>query len=107
MDPRGHVLRTLAGWGEENSTLTLEDESFGARRGNRAQQRLGIQLLPLGLPNGDLDLELHLILDRTPLAPLQGLHVTPGTPIELEVPGEPLRIEIRAVRGEPGRPLVS
>ncbi len=101
LDARGQVLRAREGWGSENSALTLDDDAFGPR------PRLQIELLPLGLPNGDLDVELHLTIGQKRLPPLQGLRVTPGTPIRMDVPGESLRLEIRALRGEPGRPLVS
>jgi hypothetical protein len=99
-DAAGRLLRSRELWGAENQVLSLTDPT-GLR------PRVGLQLLPLGLPNDEIELELRFSVDGQTLPPLQGLRVTPGKTVKLDVPGQPLRIELRALRSDPARPLVS
>jgi hypothetical protein len=99
-DAQGNLLRSRELVGAENEVLSLVDPTGYS-------PHLGLQLLPLGLPDGDIDLELHLTVNGGALPPLQGLRVTPGESVQLDVPGQPLKIELRATRGTAKRPLVS
>ena len=99
-DSDGNLLRTREQWGAENQVLSLIDPTG-------YKPDVGMQLLPLGLPDGNIDLELHLSVNGSALPPLQGLRVTPGQSVKLDVPGHPLKIELRALRGTTRRPLVS
>ena len=90
-DAEGHLLGDRQLIGLENQELILNDSVF-------SNPRLGLVLLPLGLPDGGLDLELKVSVNGSEHRALKGLKVTPGEMMHLEVPGQPYRLSLRALR---------
>jgi len=96
----GVLLRSQEVVGKENQTLALADPIS-------EHPQLQLSILPLGLPDGGLDVQLHFAVNGASTIPLQGFKVTPGETIHLAVPGQPYRLALRATRLEGRRFLVS
>jgi hypothetical protein len=83
-DAHGNVLVKHKAVGYENRLLTItSDLLFGPD--------LKIALSPLARPDGSFDVQLDISIDGLASAPLRGLHLEPGRPTRLEVPGQPHR----------------
>lgn len=99
-DDHGRLLRDHQVLGQENKPVGWDAQG-------PAHLQLKMVLLPLGLPEGDLDVHLRLSVNGSPMAPLDGIKMTPGQTVQLDVPGRPLKIALRAVRMPSRRPLFS
>jgi hypothetical protein len=98
--PDGELLRSQEVVGNENLPLAVADPVS-------QKPQLQLSILPLGLPDGGLDVQLSFAVNGAAIAPLQGFKVTPGETIHLDVPGQPYRLALRATRIGERRPLVS
>jgi hypothetical protein len=95
-DLAGRVLMESEAYGQENQRLSVREparETLESRT-----PRLALSLLPLGLPGGNLDVELELRLDGHAAVPLRGLHLSPGQTVSLGVPGSTYVLSLRALR---------
>jgi hypothetical protein len=96
----GALLRSQEVVGKENQPLALADPIS-------EQPQLQLSILPLGLPDGGLDVQLRFAVNGSATIPLQGFKITPGETIHLDVPGQPYRLALRATRLNDRRLLVS
>lgn len=94
-DLGGRLLRAREVVGAENETLALSDPLS-------SRPQLSLSLLPLGLPDGALDVQLRFSINGSAMVPLSGFKVTPGKIVRLAVPGQPYLLALRAVRLDPG-----
>ena len=98
-DEGGHLLRDREFVGAENELFSLGDPGLSPQ--------LSLSLLPLGLPGGDLDVQLRFSVDGSNSVPFPGVKITPGKLLRLNVPGQPYTLALRAVRIGSKRPLLS
>jgi hypothetical protein len=97
---QGALLRSQEVVGAENQPLAVADSVF-------ENPQLQLSILPLGLPDGGLDVQLRFAVNGAATVPLQGFKVTPGETIRLDVPGQPYRLALKATRLNDRRSLVS
>jgi hypothetical protein len=95
-DAQGRVLVKHHALGYENRLLTITSDLFFS-------PDLKIVLSPLARPDGSFDVQLDISIDGLASAPLRGLHLWPGRPTRLEVPGQRQRYQLTLV-ASPLRP---
>jgi hypothetical protein len=95
-DAEGRVLLAQHALGYENRLLTIASGLFSS-------PELRIVLSPLARPDGSFDVQLDVSIDGRASAPLHGLHLWPGRPARLEVPGQRRRYLLTLV-ASPLRP---